>query len=107
MCMFISSLSLVTVHYFCFCFCIIPFNIKTTILNCHGIKSSTGRFQQILSTQFEIMVLQETWLYPVELTLLCDLCKILLVSVLGYEPADLTVHPPPPRTAEGGFIFFV
>ena len=27
-------------------------------------------------------------------------------SDLGYEPADLTVHPPP-RTAEGGFIFFV
>ena len=26
---------------------------------------------------------------------------------VGYEPADLTVHPPPPRTAEGGFIFFV
>ena len=25
---------------------------------------------------------------------------------VGYEPADLTVHPPP-RTAEGGFIFFV
>ena len=25
---------------------------------------------------------------------------------IGYEPADLTVHPPPPpRTAEGGFIF--
>ena len=24
---------------------------------------------------------------------------------IGYEPADLTVHPP--RTAEGGFIFFV
>ena len=28
-------------------------------------------------------------------------------TVIGYEPADLTVHPPPPRTAEGGFIFFV
>ena len=27
--------------------------------------------------------------------------------IIGYEPADLTVHPPPPRTAEGGFIFFV
>ena len=27
-------------------------------------------------------------------------------NVLGYEPADLTMHPPP-RTAEGGFIFFV
>ena len=26
-------------------------------------------------------------------------------TCLGYEPADLTVHPP--RTAEGGFIFFV
>ena len=24
--------------------------------------------------------------------------------ILGYEPADLTVHPP--RTVEGGFIFF-
>ena len=28
------------------------------------------------------------------------------IDKLGYEPADLTVHPPP-RTAEGGFIFFV
>ena len=28
------------------------------------------------------------------------------INDLGYEPADLTVHPPP-RTAEGGFIFFV
>ena len=28
------------------------------------------------------------------------------LDLIGYEPADLTVHPPP-RTAEGGFIFFV
>ena len=28
------------------------------------------------------------------------------INVISYEPADLTVHPPP-RTAEGGFIFFV
>ena len=27
-------------------------------------------------------------------------------SLLGYEPASLTVHPPP-RMIEGGFIFFV
>ena len=27
------------------------------------------------------------------------------VSIIGYEPADLTVHPPP-KTIEGGFIFF-
>ena len=26
--------------------------------------------------------------------------------ILGYEPAGLTVHPPPPRMIEGGFIFF-
>ena len=28
------------------------------------------------------------------------------VSVIGYEPADLTLHPPP-RTAEGRLICFV
>ena len=27
--------------------------------------------------------------------------------LLGYEPAGLTVHPPPPRMIEGGFIFLV
>ena len=26
-------------------------------------------------------------------------------QAVGYDPADLTVHPP--RTAEGGLIFFV
>ena len=30
---------------------------------------------------------------------------ILIPSIVGYEPADLTVHPPP-KTIEGGFIFF-
>ena len=29
-----------------------------------------------------------------------------LSSFVGYEPADLTVNPPPPRIAEGGLIFF-
>ena len=27
------------------------------------------------------------------------------ILLLGYEPADLTVHPPPPKTIEGGVIF--
>ena len=27
-------------------------------------------------------------------------------TLLGYESADITVHPPP-QTAEGWFIFFV
>ena len=26
-------------------------------------------------------------------------------DLVGYEPTDLTVHPPP-KTIEGGFIFF-
>ena len=26
--------------------------------------------------------------------------------IIGYEPGDLTVHPPPPKSIEGGFIFF-
>ena len=29
----------------------------------------------------------------------------MLIKVIGYEPAGLTVHPPP-RMIEGGFIFF-
>ena len=28
------------------------------------------------------------------------------VSAVGYEPAGLTMHPPPPQTIEGGLIFF-
>ena len=32
----------------------------------------------------------------------------LVIKTLGYKPADLTVHPPPPKkTIEGGFIFLV
>ena len=37
-------------------------------------------------------------------------CHIMQTNhiLLGYEPAGLTVHqPPPPRMIEGGFIFFV
>ena len=33
-----------------------------------------------------------------------ELCVVF--SPIGYEPAGLTVHPPP-RMIEGGFIFFV
>ena len=28
-------------------------------------------------------------------------------KLIGYEPAGLTVHPPPPRMIESGFIIFV
>ena len=36
-----------------------------------------------------------------------DALSLLKNYLIGYEPAGLTVHPPPPRMIEGGFIFFV
>ena len=36
-----------------------------------------------------------------------ELFNVDITVIIGYEPADLTVHPPPPRMIEGGFIFFV
>ena len=37
------------------------------------------------------------------------LCMYVCIAYvhIGYEPADLTVYPPPLRTAECGFILFV
>ena len=35
-----------------------------------------------------------------------SIMNLSLLSLIGYEPADLTVHPPP-RMIESGFIFFV
>ena len=32
--------------------------------------------------------------------------RALILNLIGYEPAGLTVHPPP-RMIESGFIFFV
>ena len=32
--------------------------------------------------------------------------EVNLIINIGYEPAGLTVHPPP-KMIEGGFIFFV
>ena len=32
-------------------------------------------------------------------------CTLLKATLIGYEPAGLTMHPPP-KTIEGGFIFF-
>ena len=36
----------------------------------------------------------------------CHTHVVRVINIIGYETADLTVHPPP-RTSEGGFIFFV
>ena len=36
---------------------------------------------------------------------LLSISLLLQIKLIGYEPAGLTVHPPP-RMIEGGFIFF-
>ena len=56
-------------------FVLIHVNIRITTFNCHGIKTSTDTIQQVLCNQFDIILLQETWLYPDELTLVSNLCK--------------------------------
>ena len=38
-------------------------------------------------------------------TLANGIMKGLILHGLGYEPADLTMHPPPPRTASVGSFF--
>ena len=45
---------------------------------------------------------RDTYHYPVNK----DSCSESIMYI-GYEPAGLTVHPPPPRMIESGFIFFV
>ena len=39
------------------------------------VKTSTDTIQQLLCKQFDIILLQETWLYPDELTLVSNLCE--------------------------------
>ena len=48
--------------------------------------------EDCLSTSLEIIEVKPT--------------RKLIELLIGYEPADLTVHPPPPQTIEAGFIFF-
>ena len=42
---------------------IIPFNLKATTFNCHGIGSFIDTIRK-LTTEYQLIFLQETWLYP-------------------------------------------
>ena len=48
------------------------FNLKVTTFNCHGIKTSSDSIQ-CLSLDLDILLLQETWLYPDELLYVSNL----------------------------------
>ena len=40
------------------------------------------------------------------LILLNDSYCSCMLGLIGYEPADLTVHPPPPKKNDRGWIYF-
>ena len=73
----------------CLCFCIFPFNLRVASFNCHGIKTSNSTIQQMLCKQFDIILLQETWLYPDELSFPSNLsnqvCSFSLSSISMEE----------------------
>ena len=41
----------------------ISFNLKATTFNCHRIRSSIDTIR-MLTTEYQLVFLQETWLYP-------------------------------------------
>ena len=67
--------------------------------------------QKMLDVCFDFSLRNDIMFNPVKsvcVTFKPKNCKLSCPSVIGYEPAGLTVHPPPPpRMIEGGFIFFV
>ena len=69
-------------------FSYIPFNLRITTFNCHGIKTSTDTIQQLLCKQFDIILLQETWLYPDELTMVTNLCEDFISFSLSSMSLD-------------------
>ena len=105
------------------CLRLLKFNLRVYSFNTYGIKSSSETIQQQLCAQHDLILIQESWLYPDELSYVSNLSgefsSFSLSSmsienklirgrphvVLGYEPAGLTVHPPP-QNDRGWLIFF-
>ena len=57
------------------CFCVyvfILFNLNVTSFNCHGIGTSIETIRQ-LTTEFEIVFLEETWIYPDEFAIVSQI----------------------------------
>jgi len=54
------------------CLCFYSFNLKVTSFNVHGVKSSSNTIQD-LCKKFDIILLQEHWLYPDDLSYISQL----------------------------------
>ena len=90
------------------------FNLKVSTnvsINVHGVKTSSTTIKEMCE-HFDIIMIQEHWLYPDELSYLSMLSNdfssfglypmpVGVTLLIGYEPADLTVHPPPKRSRVG------
>ena len=50
----------------------ILFNLNVTSFNCHGIGTSIETIRQ-LTTEFEIVFLEETWIYPDEFAIVSQI----------------------------------
>ena len=64
------------------------FNLKVTTFNCHGMKTSTDTINK-LCNESQIVLLQEHWLYPDELSANSQLNPNFLG--LGYPLCVLTI----------------
>ena len=51
---------------------LISFNLKVTSFNCHSIGTSIETIRQ-LATEFEIVFLEETWIYPDEFAIVSQI----------------------------------
>ena len=57
------------------CLRLLKFNLRVCSFNTYGIKSSSETIQQQLCTQNDLILIQESWLYPDELSYVSNLCE--------------------------------
>ena len=57
------------------CLRVLKFNLRVCSFNTYGIKSSSETIQQQLCAQNDLILIQESWLYPDELSYVSNLCE--------------------------------
>ena len=65
----------IKIDFISYCVCVLfSFSLKVTSFNIYGIKSSVGTLQR-LAEDYDIILLQEHWLYPDELPYVSNICN--------------------------------
>ena len=57
------------------CLRLLKFNLRVCSFNTYGIKSSSETIQQQLCAQNDLILIQESWLYPDQLSYVSNLCE--------------------------------